>query len=88
MILKEWMFKTHTTYAAICKGIDYRSRANLCRVANGLTPAGKRLALLIEAYTKGDVSRDEVMFPDKYESFKAYKNVVLPNKTKTPMEKT
>lgn len=84
MILKEWMYHSGETYATLSKGTGYRSRANLCRVANGQTPAGKKLALLIEAYTKGSVTRDEVMFPQEYDSFATFKNVVLPNKSKTP----
>lgn len=80
MLLKEYMYRTGLTYRKICSDLGLTSRANLCRVANGRTPAGKKLACMIEEYTKGSVTRDEILFPHKYEEFEKLKNMVLPNK--------
>ena len=67
MILKEWLLRSGISQKKMAKDLGM-AHVSLCLLANGRRNASLKVACIISDYTKGAVSRDEVLFPLKHTS--------------------
>lgn len=67
MILKEWLIRKGMTQRKLASKLGVSSNF-LCMIINGKTRMSAAVALKIHEITKGQVSLEEAMFPEKQKS--------------------
>lgn len=67
MILKEWLLRTGMSQRELSRklGINHN---HLCQVINGKKRGSSKLAFAIKEITKGSVTVEDFLFPEKQEA--------------------
>jgi DNA-binding transcriptional regulator YdaS (Cro superfamily) len=73
MHLKEWIWINGVTYQKLSSDLAI-NMGYLHHIASGKQRPSAMVALQIEDYTGGEVSRDEVIFPEKHPNWDTIKN--------------
>lgn len=67
MNLREWLFRKKKTVTDLAKEINV-SRTHLNLISNGIRTPSPELAKRIEQATNGEVTKEELLFPEDYEN--------------------
>lgn len=65
MTLREYLFKKRLTQEQFAESVGL-TRSHLSRIVSGALIPSRKTALKIEEVTKGKVTANELLFPEKY----------------------